>query len=64
MLFSRECCDFIDLVLRLWPTYNLEKHIALLQDAIKKGISDADPDARQFSRKYVQNKILFIYVFT
>lgn len=49
----RECYDFIDLVLKMWPTHYLEKHIALLQDAIKKGISDADPDARQISRRYV-----------
>ena len=38
-------------MLHTWPTHNLEKHVTLLQDAIKKGISDADPDARTFARK-------------
>ena len=41
----------LDIMLHTWPTHNLEKHVNLLQDAIKKGISDADPDARTFARK-------------
>uniref|UniRef100_A0A8W8N7N8 TOG domain-containing protein n=1 Tax=Magallana gigas TaxID=29159 RepID=A0A8W8N7N8_MAGGI len=32
-------------------THYLEKHIAGLQDAIKRGISDADAEARVFARK-------------
>ena len=47
----RHICEFLDIMLHTWPTHNLEKHVALLQDAIKKGISDADPDARTFARK-------------
>ncbi|XP_077506653.1 CLIP-associating protein 1-like isoform X14 [Amblyomma americanum] len=35
----------------MMPTHTLERHIAILQEAIKKGISDADPEARAFSRK-------------
>ena len=47
----RHICEFLDLLLHTWPTHTLEKHVAMLQEAIKKGISDADPDARTFARK-------------
>ena len=47
----RHCCEFLDQLLHTWPTSCLEKHVAILQDAIKKGIADADPDARQIARK-------------
>jgi len=40
--------------MQLWPTQALERHVASLQDAIKKGISDPDADARLLSRKYVE----------
>lgn len=35
-----------------WPTKALEKNQLLLRDALKKGISDADAEARRHSRKY------------
>ncbi|XP_074598509.1 CLIP-associating protein 1-A-like isoform X2 [Brevipalpus obovatus] len=47
----KACCEFLDQMLHTWSTATLEKHAAGLQDAIKKGISDADPEARQFARK-------------
>jgi len=47
----RHICEFLDQVLHTWPTHSLERHVAILQEAIKKGISDADPDARTFARK-------------
>ena len=47
----RHCCEFIHQLLHTWPTQALEKHKDILQEAIKKGISDADPDARVFARK-------------
>lgn len=47
----RHICEFLDLILHTWPTHSLERHVAIIQEAIKKGISDADPDARTFSRK-------------
>ncbi|TRY76804.1 hypothetical protein TCAL_10457 [Tigriopus californicus] len=46
----RHCCEFLDLILHSWPTQSLEKHAHLIQEAIKKGIADADPEARQFAR--------------
>ncbi|XP_064471779.1 CLIP-associating protein 1-like isoform X2 [Ornithodoros turicata] len=47
----KSCYEFLDQLLHTWPTHTLERHIAILQEAIKKGISDADPEARAFSRK-------------
>ncbi|XP_022240538.1 CLIP-associating protein 1-B-like isoform X6 [Limulus polyphemus] len=45
------CCEFLDQLLHTWPTHTLERHIAILQEAIRKGLSDADPEARAYSRK-------------
>ena len=39
------------LMLTNWPTHTLDKHNQLLQDSIKKGLADADAEARSFSRK-------------
>ncbi|XP_077561916.1 CLIP-associating protein 1-B-like isoform X5 [Haemaphysalis longicornis] len=47
----RSCFEFLDQLLHTWPTHTLERHVALLQEAIRRGISDADPEARAFSRK-------------
>ncbi|XP_050313911.1 CLIP-associating protein 1-A isoform X2 [Anthonomus grandis grandis] len=47
----RSCCEFVEIILNHWPTHPLEKHVALLQDCIKKGVADADPEARVSSRK-------------
>ena len=47
----RHICEFLDQLLHTWPTQALEKHMNILQEAIKKGIADADADARSFARK-------------
>ena len=47
----RHICELLDIMLHDWPTHTLEKHVASIQESIKKGISDADPDARTFARK-------------
>lgn len=47
----RACCEFLDQLLHTWSRYSLERHIPLLQEGIKKGISDADAEARLTSRK-------------
>lgn len=47
----KSCCDFLEQALTLWSTQCLEKHMLLLSDAIKKGVADADPEARISSRK-------------
>lgn len=38
-------------ILEDWPTRLLEKNSALIRDALKKGLQDADMDARRYSRK-------------
>lgn len=47
----KACCEFLDQLLHTWQTHSLEKHVSILQEAIKKGINDADSEARVFSRK-------------
>ncbi|XP_031328724.1 CLIP-associating protein-like isoform X4 [Photinus pyralis] len=47
----RSCCEFLELILTQWATHPLEKHINVLQEALRKGIADADPEARVCSRR-------------
>lgn len=47
----KACCEFLHQLLHTWSTHTLERHIGILQEAIKKGISDANPEARVFARK-------------
>ncbi|XP_054909943.1 CLIP-associating protein 2 isoform X23 [Poeciliopsis prolifica] len=47
----RRCYDFLDLLLQEWQTHSLEKHTAVLVESIKKGIRDADAEARVEARK-------------
>ncbi|XP_049955162.1 CLIP-associating protein 2-like [Schistocerca serialis cubense] len=47
----RACCEFLELILRLWPAHTLEKQVANLQQALRKGMYDADSEARQCSRR-------------
>uniref|UniRef100_A0A6M2DJN9 Putative microtubule associated-protein orbit n=1 Tax=Xenopsylla cheopis TaxID=163159 RepID=A0A6M2DJN9_XENCH len=44
-------CDILSELLEQWSTNCLEKNVIPIKDAIKKGIGDADPDARKYSRK-------------
>lgn len=47
----RSCSEFLELILTQWPAHPLEKHINVLQEALRKGIADADPEARVSSRR-------------
>ncbi|XP_071063092.1 CLIP-associating protein 1a isoform X2 [Pseudochaenichthys georgianus] len=47
----RRCFEFLDLMLQEWPTNTLERHVAVLTETIKKGIHDADSEARSIARK-------------
>ncbi|KAI1901725.1 hypothetical protein AGOR_G00037350 [Albula goreensis] len=47
----RRCYDFLDLLLQEWHTHSLERHTAVLVESIKKGIRDADAEARVEARK-------------
>ncbi|XP_032391569.1 CLIP-associating protein 2 isoform X29 [Etheostoma spectabile] len=43
--------EFLDLLLQEWQTHSLERHMAVLVESIKKGIRDADSEARVEARK-------------
>uniref|UniRef100_A0A671TVK7 Cytoplasmic linker associated protein 2 n=1 Tax=Sparus aurata TaxID=8175 RepID=A0A671TVK7_SPAAU len=47
----RRCYDFLDLLLQEWQTHSLERHITVLVESIKKGLRDADSEARVEARK-------------
>ncbi|XP_069469283.1 CLIP-associating protein 2 isoform X32 [Ambystoma mexicanum] len=47
----RRCFDFLDLLLQEWQTHSLERHVAVLVETIKKGMHDADAEARVEARK-------------
>lgn len=46
----KACCEFIYSILQTWHTNTLERQAHNIQEAIKKGIADADVDARAHSR--------------
>ncbi|XP_041433715.1 CLIP-associating protein 1-B isoform X10 [Xenopus laevis] len=47
----RRCYEFLDLLLQEWQTHSLERHVSVLAETIKKGIHDADSEARIVARK-------------
>ncbi|XP_063069073.1 CLIP-associating protein 1a [Engraulis encrasicolus] len=47
----RRCFEFLELMLVEWHTNTLEKHVAVLSETIRKGIHDADAEARSIARK-------------
>ncbi|XP_063308064.1 CLIP-associating protein 2 isoform X28 [Pelobates fuscus] len=42
----RRCFEFLEMLLQEWQTHSLERHVAVLVDTIKKGMHDADAEAR------------------
>ncbi|CAH8581959.1 unnamed protein product [Schistosoma bovis] len=49
---TRKCiCEFLEIIFRTWPLNILEKNLSVLQDALRRGISDADQEARLFTRR-------------
>lgn len=44
-------CELLIMIFEEWPTKALERHHTLLKDAVKKGITDADAEARRHSRR-------------
>ncbi|KAM4609315.1 CLIP-associating protein 1a [Polymixia lowei] len=51
VVVRRRCYEFLDLMLQEWHTNTLERHVAVLTETIKKGIHDADSEARSIARK-------------
>ncbi|XP_051283592.1 CLIP-associating protein 1 isoform X15 [Dicentrarchus labrax] len=46
----RRCFEFLDLMLQEWQASSLERHGTVLMETIKKGIHDADAEARSVAR--------------
>ncbi|XP_070969588.1 CLIP-associating protein 1-B-like isoform X4 [Oncorhynchus clarkii lewisi] len=47
----RRSFEFLDLLLHEWQTSSLERNVAVLTETIKKGVHDADSEARSVARK-------------
>uniref|UniRef100_A0AAR2IJU2 TOG domain-containing protein n=1 Tax=Pygocentrus nattereri TaxID=42514 RepID=A0AAR2IJU2_PYGNA len=47
----RRSYEFLDLLLQEWQTNSLERHVSVLRETIKKGVHDADSEARSVARK-------------
>ncbi|XP_075904702.1 CLIP-associating protein 1-B-like isoform X10 [Nelusetta ayraudi] len=47
----RRCFEFLELQLQEWHTSSLERHGTVVMETIKKGIHDADAEARSVARK-------------
>uniref|UniRef100_A0A3B3CH42 Cytoplasmic linker associated protein 1a n=1 Tax=Oryzias melastigma TaxID=30732 RepID=A0A3B3CH42_ORYME len=47
----RRCFEFLDLLLQEWHTITLERHVPVLAETIRRGIHDADSEARSIARK-------------
>ncbi|XP_016360382.1 CLIP-associating protein 1-like [Sinocyclocheilus anshuiensis] len=45
------CYEFLDLLLQEWQTNSLERHVTVLMETIKKGVHDADSEAKSVARK-------------
>lgn len=50
-VIRRRCCEYIDLLLVNWDTSTIKPRISDIEDAIRKGISDADVEARAAMRR-------------
>ncbi|XP_075442422.1 CLIP-associating protein 2 isoform X12 [Ascaphus truei] len=50
VIVRRRCFDFLNLLLQEWQTHSLERHVAVLADTIKKGMHDADAEAKVEAR--------------
>lgn len=44
-------CDVLDQLIHTWPLSILDRRIPLLQEAVKKGVSDPDLEARVSARR-------------
>lgn len=47
----RKSAEYLGLFLEVWDTHALKNHVALIEEALRKGISDADSEARAAVRR-------------
>ncbi|ESN96016.1 hypothetical protein HELRODRAFT_189071 [Helobdella robusta] len=50
-IIRKFCCEFIWIVLSDWSKVELERQVTIFQEFVKKGLVDADADARMHARK-------------
>ncbi|XP_073237164.1 CLIP-associating protein 1-A-like isoform X3 [Porites lutea] len=50
-IIRRRCCDYIDLFLVHWDASTIKPRISEIEEALRKGISDADAEARSATRR-------------
>ncbi|XP_022787283.1 CLIP-associating protein 1-A-like isoform X4 [Stylophora pistillata] len=50
-IIRRRCCGYVDLFLTHWETSTIKSRVSEIEEAIRKGISDADPEARAGMRR-------------
>ncbi|XP_074623806.1 CLIP-associating protein 1-like isoform X4 [Acropora palmata] len=50
-IIRRRCCEYIDVLLVHWDTSTIKPRISEIEEAIRKGISDADVEARATMRR-------------
>lgn len=51
LFLNRHTYELLVILLSEWEFFYLDKHGQLIQNVIKRGLSDADAEARSFSRK-------------
>ena len=50
-LVRRQCAEFVSLAISSWNTAVLEKALSLLEETVRKGLKDADAQARKHMRR-------------
>uniref|UniRef100_A0A5K3FFS8 TOG domain-containing protein n=1 Tax=Mesocestoides corti TaxID=53468 RepID=A0A5K3FFS8_MESCO len=50
-VLRKHVCIFLDPIFQCWPVHVLERHMGLIQEVLRKGVCDADQDARSATRK-------------
>lgn len=54
----RSCSEFLEQILSHWTSHVIERQMQQVQDALRKGIMDADPKARESSRRHEQQSYI------
>ena len=55
------CWGYIDLISHTWDLALLEKHGQMIEKVLGRGVSDADPTARQHAQRYTDHAHICCY---
>ncbi|XP_037092973.1 CLIP-associating protein 1-like isoform X3 [Pollicipes pollicipes] len=47
----RACCEFLEQLVTSWPTQALERHVGVIQEAVRRAVGDADSEVRATGRR-------------